>query len=82
MSLIEKLLDLIDSQAEISKSQAKIIKEINQDMGQLVRSFVESTEVIRELMRIESIRIDVKTEQLDNKLKKIQKKIGTKKSTK
>ena len=79
MYLNEKQLDFIKSQTKISKSQTEIIKEINQDMKELVEYFDEFIEVIMELMVVESIRVDVKTERLNDKLKEIQKKIGVKK---
>lgn len=82
MYLNEKQLDLFKSQTEINKSQMKQIKEINQDMGQLTNLFGEYIEAVRELMRVESIKIDIKTEQLEDELKKLQKKIDKKKFTK
>lgn len=79
LDLIKSQMDLIKSQAKTSKSQTKIIKEINQDMKELVEYFDEFIEVIMELMVVESIKVDVKTERLNDKLKEIQKKIGVKK---
>ena len=80
--LNERQLDLFKSQTEINKSEGEMINEINQDLRQLANLCGECAEIIKELMRVQSIEIDMKTKRLEDELKKLQKKIGKKKSTK
>jgi hypothetical protein len=89
MHLYDRLLGVIESQIDITASIIKsieesdqIMKEIIQNMEGLAECLKDTIENFNDFSITQSIRIDTKTEQLDDKLKKLQKKIGTKKSTK
>ena len=76
------IMHLNKEQLDIAKLQGNIIKEINQDMRQFSSNFADAIEIIRELIRIESTRMDmestrmdINTKRLEDKLKKLQKKI-------
>ena len=81
--LLNLILDITNKQSEISKSQTKIIGKINQDMkmmneniGVIVTSFKDMIEIIKKLTIYTESTIDIKTKQLEDKVKKIQKKIS------
>lgn len=74
------VMHLSDRLLEIIKSQQKIIEDINHDMEKLTNLFGESIEIIRELTKLNSIKIDINTEQLEDELKKLQRKISKNKS--
>lgn len=89
MYLHARLLDLIQSQIDITASIIKSIEESDQIMKEISQNTEGIAECLKDTIKsfsdfsiTESIRVDAKTEQLDDKLKKLQKKIGTKKSTK
>ena len=82
MEVNEKQMEVNEKEVEINQKQTKIInQEINQDIGQLTNLFGEFIETAnKELMKVGSIRIDMNTERLEDKLKKLQKEIDKKKS--
>ena len=96
MYLYEKLLDLIKSQTKIRESGTKInqkfhefeitiIKEMNEDIGQLIKLFGASLEIIENVIaeaKTASIKTNVNMEQLTDNLKKLEKKVEKKKSAK
>lgn len=87
MYLFEKLHDLlqaqqdfIETQTKLNLSERKIRNEIDEDLGHLSKLFGESLEIIKDVIKavtIESVNTNVKTEQLTDKLKQIEKKIET-----
>ena len=90
--LFQKQQDLIKSQMEIIKSNIKSIREMNQDMGgmnqqtqEIIQLFIEILGFIQKSIDIsgETLRsIELKDEKLNEKIKKLQKKIDRKKRAK